>query len=58
MDAEPPIREISDTALWAAVFRARESRRADALFHDPFAQRLAGARGERIMETVPHAGQN
>jgi methyltransferase (TIGR00027 family) len=58
MDADPLIRDISDTALWAAVFRARESARSDALFHDPFAERMAGARGERIIETVPHAGEN
>jgi methyltransferase (TIGR00027 family) len=45
---EPLIRNISDTARWAAVFRARESERPDALFHDPFAQRLAGERGEQI----------
>jgi methyltransferase (TIGR00027 family) len=45
---EPLIRNISDTARWAAVFRARETERADALFRDPLAQRLAGDRGEQI----------
>ena len=45
---EDRIRNVSDTAIWAAVFRARENRRPDALFRDPFAERLAGERGERI----------
>lgn len=44
----PLIRNISDTALWVAVYRARESARTDALFRDPYARRLAGERGERI----------
>jgi len=50
---EPAIRNISDTANWAAVYRARESERPDALFRDPFARRLAGERGERIFATFP-----
>src|SRR5205807_9310733 len=45
---EPLIRNISDTALWVAVFRARETERQDALFRDPFARKLAGERGEQI----------
>lgn len=47
------IRNISDTALWAAVYRARETERPDALFRDPFACRLAGARGEQIARSLP-----
>jgi len=46
------IRNISDTALLAAVYRARENERADALFHDPFARRLAGERGEQIAKSL------
>jgi methyltransferase (TIGR00027 family) len=47
--AQPPaIRNISDTALWAAVFRGWESQREDALFRDPYAERLAGERGAKI----------
>jgi methyltransferase (TIGR00027 family) len=42
------IRDISDTSLWAAAFRARESERVDALFRDPLAARLAGTRGFEI----------
>ena len=46
------LRNISDTARWVAIYRAIESERPDALFHDPFARRLAGERGERIAETM------
>jgi methyltransferase (TIGR00027 family) len=52
-DPAPLIRDISDTARWAAVYRARESERPDALFRDPFARRLAGARGEVIATSLP-----
>jgi methyltransferase (TIGR00027 family) len=51
--SEPLIRNISDTALWAAIYRARENERPDALFRDPFARRLAGARGEQIVREMP-----
>ena len=47
------IRDVSDTAIWVATYRARETERADALFRDPFARRLAGERGERISATMP-----
>jgi methyltransferase (TIGR00027 family) len=46
------LRNISDTALWVAIYRARESERPDALFHDPFARKLAGARGEQIAQEM------
>ena len=36
------VRGVSDTALWVAYFRARETERPDALFRDPYAGRLAG----------------
>jgi methyltransferase (TIGR00027 family) len=45
-----PIEHISDTARWVAVYRAMESERKDAIFRDPFAATLAGARGEEIVE--------
>lgn len=45
---EPLIRSVSDTARWVAYHRATESERPDAVFHDPYARRLAGERGERI----------
>ena len=42
------IDDISDTARWVAVYRARETARPDPVFRDPFARRLAGERGEEI----------
>lgn len=53
MDAETPIRNVSDTALWVAIYRAMESERPDALFRDPYARRLGGARGEAIVKAMP-----
>lgn len=47
------IRNISDTARWVAIYRAIESERPDALFHDPFARRLAGEQGTQIHATIP-----
>lgn len=55
---ESLIRNISDTARWAAVYRARETERSDALFRDPFARRLAGERGEEIANTIKFSTQN
>lgn len=48
-----PITNVSDTALWVATYRAGESERSDALFHDPYARRLAGERGEAIVRAMP-----
>jgi O-methyltransferase involved in polyketide biosynthesis len=39
----PLIENVSDTARWVAMYRAQESSRPDALFHDPFAERLAAS---------------
>src|SRR5215831_7497807 len=55
---ESRIRNISDTARWVAVYRARETQRKDAVFRDPFAQRLAGERGEQIAALMPFAEKN
>jgi methyltransferase (TIGR00027 family) len=55
---EPLIRNVSDTARWVAVYRARETERRDALFRDPFARRLAGERGEQIAKSMPLGGGN
>lgn len=55
---EPLIRNVSDTARWVAVYRARESERPDAHFRDPFARRLAGDRGEQIAKSLPLGGNN
>ncbi len=51
--AANPIRNVSDTALWVAVYRAMESERKDALFRDPYARRLAGERGAAIVASIP-----
>ena len=47
------IENVSDTAFWIAHYRAVESRRPDALFHDPLAGVLAGERGEKIARSMP-----
>ena len=54
----PLIRDISDTARWMAVYRARESEREDAAFRDPFARALAGERGERIANALKFGEEN
>ncbi|MGO9085615.1 MAG: class I SAM-dependent methyltransferase [Candidatus Sulfotelmatobacter sp.] len=46
------VRNISDTARWVAYFRARETERPDALFRDPYAERLAGDHGFQIANTL------
>jgi len=43
------IENVSDTARWVAVYRAMETARPDALFRDPFADRLAGSQGRQIV---------
>lgn len=49
-----PIENLSDTARWVAVYRAMETARPDAIFRDPFAERLAGERGQAIVDELPH----
>jgi len=51
----PILRDITDTALWAAMVRAGETDRPDALFRDPYARLLAGERGEEILRRIPGA---
>jgi len=55
---DPLIRNVSDTARWVAVYRARETERPDAHFRDPFARRLAGERGEQIARSMPLGRDN
>jgi len=50
-----PVSHVSDTARWVAMYRAMESERPDALFHDPWARRLAGPEGEAILRSIPKA---
>ena len=53
MTAAPLIAHVSDTARWVAAYRAMETERPDALFRDPYARRLAGARGQAIVDGMP-----
>ncbi len=53
-----PLEHVIDTASWMAFYRAIESERADALFHDPFARQLAGLRGENIARRLPMTKQS
>jgi methyltransferase (TIGR00027 family) len=48
-----PIEHVSDTARWVAYYRAMETNRRDAVFRDPYAERLAGPEGKRIVEEMP-----
>jgi methyltransferase (TIGR00027 family) len=50
---EPPIKDVADTAFWIAHLRAVESERADALFCDPLAGRLAGRHGREVSAAMP-----
>jgi methyltransferase (TIGR00027 family) len=51
--SDEEIQHTSETALLTAGWRAMESARPDALFHDPLAAGLAGERGLRIARTRP-----
>jgi methyltransferase (TIGR00027 family) len=52
-----PIENVSDTARWVAVYRALETARPDAIFRDPFAERLAGERGHQIVGEMKRGRQ-
>jgi methyltransferase (TIGR00027 family) len=39
------------------MYRAMESERPDALFHDPWARKLAGPEGEAILDSIPKGRQ-
>jgi methyltransferase (TIGR00027 family) len=47
-----PIQSISDTAHLTALYRAFETERPDALFHDPYARLLAGERGIQALHAM------
>jgi len=57
MTAASSVSHVSDTARWVAMYRAIESDRPDALFHDPWARKLAGPEGEVMLRTIPKARQ-
>lgn len=52
-----PIENVSDTARWVAVYRAMETARPDAIFRDPYANRLGGARGREIVREMKQGHQ-
>jgi methyltransferase (TIGR00027 family) len=52
-NGDSPVRNVSDTAAWVAIYRAMESERKDAIFRDPYARRLGGERGEEIVRSMP-----
>ncbi len=54
MSESNPIRNVSDTALWVAIYRAMETERSDAIFKDPYARRLGGERGQAIVDNMPN----
>ncbi|MED5811203.1 SAM-dependent methyltransferase [Mycolicibacterium sp. 050232] len=54
---QTPGRAVADTGVLVAAIRAEENRRPDRLFTDPFAERLAGESGERMLaEAVATSG--
>jgi len=55
--AASPVSHVSDTARWVAMYRAMESDRPDALFHDPWARKLAGPDGEAFLKSIPKGRQ-
>jgi methyltransferase (TIGR00027 family) len=58
VELNPPVRNISDTARWVAYFRACETQRPDALFRDPYAERLAGELGFHIANSLPEGNKH
>lgn len=56
--SESPVSNVSDTARWVAVYRAQESARPDALFRDPYAERLSGERGRAIAALMPRQARS
>ncbi len=52
------VRNVSDTALWVAYCRARETQRADSLCRDVYAERLAGERGLHLANTLPDGNKH
>lgn len=57
-DQDFAVQSISDTARWVAYFRALETQRPDALFRDPYAERLAGERGFQMANSLPDGNKH
>lgn len=52
MTEASPIHDVSDTAFWVAHYRALETKQKSPLFHDPFAEILAGEKGQVISKKM------
>lgn len=50
---ESEVNQVSDTAFMAAAYRAIETDRPNAMFHDPLAAKLAGEQGRKIVGSLP-----
>lgn len=51
------IQHVSDTARLVALYRAMETERPDAVFHDRFARILVGEKAERLLDSIPKGRQ-
>lgn len=51
---ENTINHISDTALWIAAYRAKETQSSHPVIHDHLAEKLAGEKGFEMVATTPH----
>ena len=51
-------RDVSDTAIWMAHYRARETERPDAFIRDPLAARFLEGRGTQIAATLKKQDRN
>jgi len=56
MSENGAINDVSDTSLWVAYYRAKETERPDALFRDPLAKVLIGNRGQEIADSMSANG--
>ena len=52
-----PVKHVSETAFLVAAYRALESKRPDARFNDPLAERLAGPEGAALVEEISAYGR-
>ena len=57
MASDAEIHDVSDTAIWVAYYRAKETARPDAMFRDPLAKLLIGDRGEKIASRFGPTGR-
>ena len=48
-----PVRDVSETALMVAMWRAAENTQPNPLYRDPLALKLAGDRGSEIIKGLP-----